>query len=125
MSKSALPSNEQKRTLIEEGEDTSHDAGDIISQESNRDSLRNPSSKNVSNVAFVHFKDATTQNKNTAAKEESVAKKEIGHPDRVLQKSESSESSDDDEEESDEETKNGDDNEDDRDENFIIESDFF
>ena len=111
---------------VEEAEDTSHDAGELNSQISVEgpaiSGIKNPGMNTPLQTGFVNF------NRNTAITdvkkydENEILKKEIGHPDAIVNANKSSEeSSEEEEDDSDEEPDNKEFNE--RDENFVIESD--
>ena len=115
---------EAKKFGIEEGEDTSHDAGDLNSQESTGHLIGSAKGKELIKLPFEKNEGLRHNHKNSSYTGDVVIKKEIGHPDHVLTSNNShDETSDEEDDESEEESKSSDVDEKERDENFVIESD--
>ena len=112
--------------LAEEAEDTSHDAGELNSQITVEDPVAVGGmisrDKKPLQGGYVNFNTSTAISNDKDNDVNEILKKEIGHPDAIVNNNKSSEeSSDDDEDESEEEPNNKEFHE--RDENFVIESD--
>ena len=115
---------ESKKVGIEEGEDTSHDAGDLNSQESTGHPIGSAKNQELTKLPFGKNEGLRHNHKNSSDTGDVVIKKEIGHPDHVLTSNNSNdETSDEEDDESEEESKSSDVDEKERDENFVIESD--
>ena len=125
--KSKKPSGKPKETKKvgnEEGEDTSHDAGDLNSQESTGHLIGSAKGKELTKLPFEKNEGLTHNHKDSSDTGDVVIKKEIGHPDHLLTSNNSNdETSDEEDEESEEESKSSEVDEKERDENFVIESD--
>ena len=119
-----LRTKETKKVRIEEGEDTSHDAGDLNSQESTGHLRGSAKCKELTKLPIGKNEGLRHNHKNSSYTGDEVIKKVIGHPDHVLTSNNSNdETSDEEDDESEEESKSSDDDEKERDENFVIESD--
>ena len=113
---------------MEEGEDTSHDAGELNSQESSGEPVApceaNSGIKKQLQEGFVNFKTKTTAcDIHQSEEKENYSKKTIGHPDHIINNTKSSEDSSDEEDDEESEEELNDKDYQERDENFVIESD--